>query len=208
MFTLNPENTEATLATEGENLVTKPVEIASVLNLAQMNAYAEKYVGEKFAKGTTKAAACDTLFTSIANKLGVAEDEVKKVMEAVAEEKKPAAKKKSGPRKQWSKTYKLLSGKTPVKSEDGKLEVIWGDHADVITEAIMDLKSAGKEVATRDEIMNKAVELGLYERRKSTQGIAPIFSWWRKSLFTMGWIDTVVEGAVAEAASGTVAETK
>jgi hypothetical protein len=191
MFTINPATVEAVQATEkseGTVLITSPEQISGSLNLNQMNALAEKYVGKKFEKGTTKSAACVILFDGIATKLGIAPEVIaaaKKKAEEVAAAKPKAEKK---PRKSWSKTYILKTGRKP-EEKDGKREVIWGDHADVITEAIAALIAAGKATASREEIMQKAVELGLYDRRKSTQGVNPIFSWWRKPLFEMGWID-------------------
>jgi hypothetical protein len=44
-------------------------------------------------------------------------------------------------------------------------------------------------MASRSEIMEKAVEKGLFERKPSRQGVVPIFSWWRKSLKELGWIN-------------------
>lgn len=100
---------------------------------------------------------------------------------AVEEEPKtPKAEKK--PRS--PRVYKLEIGRLPEASQKPL-----GLHAIVITEAISDLISEGKETATREEIMAKAVELGLFDRKPSKQGVVPIFSWWRKPLSSLGWLD-------------------
>lgn len=206
MFTLTVATVDASKATEGENLITSPRAIGTILTLGQMNQYAEKFIGKKFEKGTTKSAACIALFDAIAAKVGydAAAIQAAKDIEAtqLAEAKAAKAKepKERQPRKAWSKTYLLKIGTIPV-IKDGKVEVLWGDHAKVITEAIEKMVGAGKTEATREEIMAEAVAVGLYERRKSTQGVAPIFSWWRKSLFTMGWLDAKPEPVVAPVAA-------
>lgn len=189
MFTLDVEAVEAAQATEGANLITSPAQISSILNLNQMNQFAEKYIGKKFEKGTTKANACVALFDAIATKLGIAPETVAKAKEVAAAEKAAKPKKE---RKAWSKTYIIKVGRKP-EEKDGKREVVWGEHADVICDAISNLVAAGKATATREEIMAKAVELGLYEKKKSTQGVNPIFSWWRKSLYTCNWIDVAAK---------------
>ena len=202
MFTLNAQTVEAAVATEGANLITAPVQISSKLNLNQMNQFAEKYIGSKFEKGTTKADACVKLFDAITGKLGIAPEVVAKAKEAAIT--KAALPKEKKDRKSWSKTYILKVGHKPVE-KDGKKEVIWGDHADVICDAVTALVNEGKTTATREEIMKKAVELGLYEKKKSTQGVNAIFSWWRKPLFLTGWIDVPEKPAEAKPAAAAAA---
>lgn len=82
-----------------------------------------------------------------------------------------------------TRVYKLGIGKLPEANQKPL-----GEHAVVITEAITDLVNEGKETATRDEIMAKAVEKGLFDRKPSRQGVVPIFSWWRKPLSGLGWL--------------------
>ena len=110
------------------------------------------------------------------------------VLPAVEEEepKTPKAKKPRAAR-----IYKLGIGKLPEASQKPL-----GLHAVVITEAIADLIGEGKETATREEIMAKAVDLGLYDRKPSKQGTTPIFSWWRKPLSSLGWLDQGEENSV------------
>lgn len=93
----------------------------------------------------------------------------------------PKAKKDRKPRA--SKVYKIAVGKMPEQNQKQL-----GVHAVVITEAITALVAEGKETASRDEIMAKAVELGLFTRKPSVQGVIPIFSWWRKPLSSLGWL--------------------
>lgn len=107
---------------------------------------------------------------------------------AVEEEPKTpkAEKKPRAPR-----TFRLGIGRLP----DGNQKPL-GLHAVVITEAIADLIGEGKETATREEIMAKAVDLGLYDRKPSKQGTTPIFSWWRKPLSSLGWLSQGEENEV------------
>jgi hypothetical protein len=110
------------------------------------------------------------------------------VLPTVEEEPKtPKAEKK--PRA--ARTYKISLGRLPESSQKPL-----GLHAVVITEAIADLIGEGKETATREEIMAKAVDLGLYDRKPSKQGTTPIFSWWRKPLSSLGWLDQGEENRV------------
>lgn len=103
------------------------------------------------------------------------------ILPAVEEEesKTPKAKKPRAAR-----VYKLGIGRLPDSNQKQL-----GLHAVVITEAIADLIGEGKETATREEIMQKACDLGLYDRKPSKQGTTPIFSWWRKPLSSLGWLD-------------------
>lgn len=103
-----------------------------------------------------------------------------------------------------TRVYKLGIGKLPEANQKPL-----GEHAIVITEAITALINEGKETATRDEIMAKAVELGLFDRKPSRQGVIPIFSWWRKPLSGLGWLnqnEVEVEAPVKEAADLPVEE--
>jgi len=86
--------------------------------------------------------------------------------------------------KREAKQYGISLGKLPEANQKQL-----GLHASIIIEAITELLNEGKNMASRNEIMEKAVELGLYERKPSRQGVVPIFSWWRKSLKELGWIN-------------------
>ena len=97
------------------------------------------------------------------------------------EEEEPKTPKTKKPRA--ARIYKLGIGRLPDNNQKPL-----GLHAVVITEAIADLIAEGRETATRDEIMAKAVDLGLYDRKPSKQGVVPIFSWWRKALSSLGWL--------------------
>jgi DNA integrity scanning protein DisA with diadenylate cyclase activity len=88
------------------------------------------------------------------------------------------------PRERIAKQYGISAGKLPEENQKPL-----GLHALIIIEAIKDLLNEGKTSASRNEIMEKAVELGLYERKPSRQGTVPIFSWWRKPLRELGWIN-------------------
>jgi hypothetical protein len=105
------------------------------------------------------------------------------------EEEEPKTPKAKKPRA--ARIYRLGMGKLPEASQKPL-----GLHAVVITEAIADLIGEGKETATREEIMAKAVDLGLYDRKPSKQGTTPIFSWWRKPLSSLGWLDQGEENRV------------
>jgi hypothetical protein len=83
-----------------------------------------------------------------------------------------------------SKQYGISLGKLPEENQKPL-----GLHGIIITEAITALVNEGKTSSTRDEIMTRACELGLYERKPSRQGVVPIFSWWRKMLKELGWIN-------------------
>lgn len=88
------------------------------------------------------------------------------------------------PRERIAKQYGISAGKLPEENQKPL-----GLHALIIIEAIKDLLNEGKTSASRDEIMEKAVELGLFERKPSRQGTVPIFSWWRKPLKELEWIN-------------------
>jgi hypothetical protein len=106
--------------------------------------------------------------------------------DAVATEKKPRA-----PRA--GKNFQLATGTLPANNEKPL-----GQHAVTITEAIDALISEGTTTASREVIMEKAVALGLYEKKPSVQPVGAIFSWWRKMLAGHGWIiDVVVPEAPA-----------
>lgn len=83
-----------------------------------------------------------------------------------------------------AKQYGISLGKLPEANQKQL-----GLHASIIIEAITELLNEGKNMASRAEIMEKAVELGLFERKPSRQGVVPIFSWWRKPLRELGWIN-------------------
>jgi len=105
------------------------------------------------------------------------------------EEEAPKTPKAKKPRA--ARTYKISLGRLPESSQKPL-----GLHAVVITEAITALIDEGRETATRDEIMAKACDLGLYDRKPSKQGTTPIFSWWRKPLSSLGWLDQGEENRV------------
>jgi hypothetical protein len=199
------EVTAGAAATAEIALLIRPQDVSKNFNLQQMNALGEKYLGAKFEKGTTKADACEKLFAKFCDLVGIDYAKVQADLAAAAEAEKKAkeeAKEKAkaeraanrvpGQRKTWTKTYLLKIGRKPENTTE-KREMIWGPHAEVICDAISSLVNGGKTEATRDEIMAKAVELGLYEKHKSTQGVIPIFSWWRKSLNLCGWLEAKPE---------------
>jgi hypothetical protein len=109
--------------------------------------------------------------------------------DAVATEKKPRA-----PRA--GKTFELAVGTLPANNEKPL-----GQHAVTITEAIETLISEGTTTASREVIMEKAVALGLYEKKPSVQPVGAIFSWWRKLLAGHGWIIEAVAPEVAPEAT-------
>jgi hypothetical protein len=86
--------------------------------------------------------------------------------------------------KREAKQYGISAGKLPEENQKPL-----GLHGIIITEAITALVNEGKTSASRDVIMAKAVELGLYTKKPSKQGTTPIFSWWRKPLRELGWIN-------------------
>lgn len=141
-----------------------------------------------------KAKAVESTELTNSTKMEEAMDHVENVVEectlpSVQEEeesKTPKTEKKRAPR-----VYKLEIGRLPESSQKPL-----GLHAIVITEAIADLIGEGKETATREEIMQKACELGLYDRKPSKQGTTPIFSWWRKPLSSLGWLSQGEENEV------------
>jgi hypothetical protein len=220
MITVNKTTLEATagaVATAEQALLISPNDISKNFNLKQMQALAVKYLGKEFEKGTTKAAACETLFSKFCELTGIdyaaiKAENAKKIEEekAAREAAKAAAKaektanRASGVRKSWSKTYILTKGRKPENTAE-KREMVWGSHADIICEAITTLIDSGKTEATREEIMDEAVKQGLYEKHKSTQNVAAIFSWWRKGLNVCGWLESKVEIA-APAVTPAVAE--
>ena len=204
--------TAGAVATAEQALLLRPQDVAKSFNLQQMNSLGEKYLGKKFEKGTTKAAACEALFAKFCELAGIdyvafqaAEaarieaEKAAKTAEKEAAKAARAANRVPGARKVWTKTYLLKIGRKPENTAE-KREMIWGPHADVIVEAIAALVNSGKVEANRDEIMAKAVELGLYEKHKSTQGVVPIFSWWRKSLNLCGWLEAKPEPEAPKAA--------
>jgi hypothetical protein len=108
------------------------------------------------------------------------------------QEEEPKTPKTKKPRA--ARAYKLSVGKLPEANQKPL-----GLHAIVITEAITDLVNEGKTSATREEIMAKACELGLFDRKPSRQGVVPIFSWWQKPLSGLGWLSqNEVEAPVKE----------
>ncbi len=136
--------------------------------MSKKTAAAEK-VTEKVAEKVTEKVA-EKVAENVTEK--VAEKVTEKVTEKVAE-------KKARP----PKIYKIAVGKLPEQNQKQL-----GTHAVVITEAITALVAEGKEIASRNQIMTKAVELGLYTRKPTVQGTIPIFAWWRKNLTDLGWI--------------------
>ena len=199
------EVTKGDAATVELALLVCPQDISKNFNLKQMQVLAVKYLGVEFEKGTTKADACNKLFAKFCELTGVdynailaeiakkiEDDKAAKLAAKEAAKAERAANKVPGARKVWSKTYILKIGRKPENTTE-KREMIWGPHAEVICDAISALVNAGKVEANRDEIMAKAVELGLYEKHKSTQGVVPIFSWWRKSLNLCGWLEAKIE---------------
>ena len=82
------------------------------------------------------------------------------------------------------KIYSLTIGTMP---EENKKPL--GKHAEIIVHAIKDLISENINSATRAQIMEKAICLGLYEEKPSKQNTIAIFSWWRKDLKDHSWIN-------------------
>lgn len=85
------------------------------------------------------------------------------------------------------KSYNLSLGSLPGKNEEGKVEVPFNYHSLILGKAINSLVEEGKKVATREEITDKAKELGLY-KKESKSSPSYIFSWWLKSLKALGYI--------------------
>jgi hypothetical protein len=143
-------------------------------------------------KKVTKAAKSTELTNNYSMEEAMESQNVENVVDCVLptveeEPKTPKAEKK--PRA--ARIYKLGIGKLPEASQKAL-----GLHAVVITEAITALIDEGRETATREEIMAKACDLGLYDRKPSKQGTTPIFSWWRKPLSSLGWLDQGEENRV------------
>lgn len=111
------------------------------------------------------------------NKVSTVVEKVSTVPQVVENEKQEMAKREA-------KQYGISLGKLPEPNQKPL-----GLHGVIITEAITALVNEGKTSSTRDEIMTRACELGLYERKPSRQGVVPIFSWWRKMLKELGWIN-------------------
>jgi hypothetical protein len=85
------------------------------------------------------------------------------------------------------KVYNLLKGNFPNPSEISKANP-FNPHAFIIGKAILTLIEEGKEKATKEDIMGKAVSLGLYEIKPSKSDPSYIFSWWLTSLKANGFI--------------------
>lgn len=114
------------------------------------------------------------------------QDQVQTNQEA-AEQAAPEKTEKKVRKPRASKQYKLTIGEMPAENQKAL-----GEHAVVITEAVSSLKDEGVDVASRDQIMERAVALGLYDKKPSVQGVVPIFSWWKKSLEHYGWLEATV----------------
>lgn len=85
------------------------------------------------------------------------------------------------------RVYKLLKGNFPNPTEIGKANP-FNPHAFIIGKAILSLIEEGKDNATKDEIMEKAISLGLYEIKPSKSDASYLFSWWLSSLKANGFI--------------------
>jgi len=143
-------------------------------------------------KKVTKAVESTELTKSTKMEEAMESQNVENVVDCVlptVEEEPKTPKTEKKPRA--ARIYKLGIGRLPEASQKPL-----GLHAVVITEAIADLIGEGKETATREEIMAKAVDLGLYDRKPSKQGTTPIFSWWRKPLSSLGWLSQGEESEV------------
>ena len=110
--------------------------------------------------------------------------EMPQVVEVSADVEKSVVEMSQEMPKREAKQYGISAGKLPEENQKPL-----GLHGIIITEAITALVNEGKTSSTRDEIMTRACELGLYERKPSRQGTVPIFSWWRKPLRELGWIN-------------------
>lgn len=82
------------------------------------------------------------------------------------------------------KVYGLAIGKRLESSQKSANHI----HLNTIMDSIINLIEHGITSATSDQIMINASELGLFEKKPSTQGIGPIFAWWRKILKDQGFI--------------------
>jgi hypothetical protein len=143
-------------------------------------------------KKVTKAVESTELTKSTKMEEAMESQNVENVVDCVlptVEEEPKTPKTEKKPRA--ARTYKISLGRLPESSQKPL-----GLHAIVITEAISDLVNEGKTSATREEIMQKACDLGLYDRKPSKQGTTPIFSWWRKPLSSLGWLDQREENSV------------
>lgn len=78
-----------------------------------------------------------------------------------------------------AKIYSLSMGSFP---EGNSKATPFGIHASILASAILSMIDEGKVKATRKEICEKAVELGLYKAKASKSSPDYIFSWWLKAL--------------------------
>jgi hypothetical protein len=83
------------------------------------------------------------------------------------------------------KEYLLLEGKAPKEVNKANP---FNPHAYIISEAIKSLIKEGIEKTTKDNIMERAVDLGLYSAKPSKSSPSYIFSWWFSSLKNYGFI--------------------
>lgn len=116
----------------------------------------------------------------------------------------PVAKGPKAPRQPRSaKTFNLYIGTDPIPGQK-PLGVASATHGIVLIEAVKDLIAEGKDIATRDEIMARALELGIREKKPTKSTDEGIFSWWRKPLVDAGWlkdINSSVAKIIADAAT-------
>lgn len=203
MFTVNAETLTAEVISAEQAGIKNPADLKKVLSIPQMKALAVKFIGKDFEKGTNKDAAAIELFKAIAANLGYSPEEIEAgvaytypVAEKPVKEKKVKAPKEPGTRAPSGKNFKLAIGTKPVALEGQKIN--WNQHTDTLAAAVVGFVEAGKEVASRDEICAKAVEMGLFETKPSNQDVGAIFSWWRKALIEAGYITPVVAEKPAE----------
>jgi hypothetical protein len=88
--------------------------------------------------------------------------------------------------KRVKKEYLLMKGTFPKETSKANP---FNTHTSIIASAILHLmEGEGKEKATKEEIMERALVLGLYEAKPSKSSPSYIFSWWFPSLKANGFI--------------------
>ncbi len=198
MFKVDVVGISAEVVSADQVGIKNPADLKKALSISQMKAFSEKYLGKIPEKGSTKDAVAIELFKAIAANLGYTPEEIEAgvayVYPEVEKAEKPAKEKKvrepKGPRTVTVKSFGLANGSTPVAAEGQK--VLWNEHAIVFAEAIVALIGEGKSVASRDELVKKAEELKILERKKTNQDVGQLFSFWRQKLVDAGYL-TVVE---------------
>ena len=165
----------------GKNAVNSPEALNTATTPAQLQRFAENIMGKRFEKGVKKGDACVELFAAMQKKVGEkAAPAGKDTKKKPASVDKPKKKKESISR---AKRYTLTKGKS-VDDQPSPM------HAVVFTEAIAALLGKKKSVEVeRQEILDKAMELKLFERKPSKNpDPSKAFAWWCKVLKEYGWL--------------------